>query len=240
MQFKKNPRDPQFGDPIDQYEEADQSEVESLEMRPEPAPRVRPRAEADLDGSARPASRAESLIDKHSSCDGKYETGQDLRIQGTVSGEIACGGLLTIEQGAVARARIEARDAIVRGSVDGDLACSGRLLLTSTAVVTGTLKAATLVVEEGARLSVTVETSVPVAAAPPVANETPAEPIPAPEAPPAADVSIGSTRGPSWSGERRPNAGAAADSGASRGSRQAPSFAFVPTTEERAATAERN
>ena len=241
MQLKKNPRDPQFSDPNNQYEDEFEAEDESLEVRPEPAPRARQRVEAETEPAPRPAARAESLVDARSTFDGKYETDQDLRVQGSVSGEIVCRGTLTIEQGATATARIQARDALVRGRVDGDIVCSGRLLLTATSVVTGTIKAATLVVEEGASLSGTVETVAAVPALPldveiPATAETPAL-APAPD-----PVSVSSTRGPSWGAERRTNGGAtaAAETVVTRSGRQAPSFAFVPTTEERATAAERN
>ncbi len=240
MQLKKNPHDPQFSDPNLHYDdEFEAAEDESLARRPEPTPRPRPRAEAE----AELAPRAESLVDAHSTFDGKYETDHDLRVQGAVSGEIVCRGTLIVEQGASARARVEARDALIRGRVDGDVVCSGRLLLTATAVVTGTIKAATLVVEEGASLSGTVEaapfTGTPVL---PLAVENPAAPetlATVPEAAPAA-ASTSSARGPSWGGERRTNGGPAPEPAPTRGSRQAPSFAFVPTTEERTVTRERN
>ncbi|HMO97257.1 MAG TPA: polymer-forming cytoskeletal protein, partial [Tepidiformaceae bacterium] len=99
-----------------------------------------------------------SLVDRHSSFDGRYETDHDLRVQGSISGEVVCRGLLTIEHEASARARIHARDAHIRGRLEGDIVCSGKLLLAATAVVTGTLKAPVLVVEEGASLSGSVDT----------------------------------------------------------------------------------
>jgi cytoskeletal protein CcmA (bactofilin family) len=78
---------------------------------------------------------------------------------GTVSGEIVCKGVLTIEQNATAKARIEAREATIRGRVDGDIVCSGRLLIASTAHVTGTIKAGALVVEDGASIRGNIETA---------------------------------------------------------------------------------
>jgi cytoskeletal protein CcmA (bactofilin family) len=103
--------------------------------------------------------RVESVVDASSTFDGHYTAEQDLRIQGTVSGEITCRGLLTIEQNASARARIDARDAEVFGSVDGDITCSGRLRLAGTAVLTGTVRTRTLIVEEGASITGSIETN---------------------------------------------------------------------------------
>jgi len=104
-------------------------------------------------------ARSESTVDAHSRFDGHYETDQDLRIFGTIAGEVVCRGTLTVERDAVAKARIEARDAFILGRVDGELVCTGKLVLTATAVVVGTVKAPTLVVEEGASLTGNVETA---------------------------------------------------------------------------------
>src|SRR5205814_3332075 len=101
----------------------------------------------------------ESVVDAHSSFDGRYETDKDLRVEGTISGEIICGGMFTVEREASARARIQTREAQIRGRLEGDIVCSGKLLLSSTAVVTGTMKAGALVVEEGATVSGSVDTA---------------------------------------------------------------------------------
>jgi cytoskeletal protein CcmA (bactofilin family) len=108
--------------------------------------------------AAQPARRAESVIDADSVVDGRYEAGQDLRVLGTVSGELVCRGLLSIEKGATAKAGIQAHEAHIRGQVEGDIVCNGRLLLASTAVVNGTIKAGSLVVEEGAAMIGTIQT----------------------------------------------------------------------------------
>ncbi|MEP7214791.1 MAG: polymer-forming cytoskeletal protein [Anaerolineaceae bacterium] len=122
------------------------------------APR-RPEFEGGVPSRPVISDPAASVVDAHSSFDGRYETDQDLRVEGRISGEVVCRGLLTIEQEATARAKIQAHDAVVRGRIEGDIVCTGRLLLTSTAVVTGTMVAGALVVEEGATLSGKVETA---------------------------------------------------------------------------------
>ena len=48
---------------------------------------------------------------------------------------------------------------IALGTCDGDIVCSGRLVLAGSAVVNGTIKAATFVVEEGATITGTVQTT---------------------------------------------------------------------------------
>ena len=100
-----------------------------------------------------------SIIDATATFDGRYEAAQDLIIMGTVSGEILCKGVLTIEQNASAKAKIAAHEANIRGRVDGDIVCSGRLLIASSAHITGTIKAGALVVEDGATIKGSVETA---------------------------------------------------------------------------------
>lgn len=157
MQIKKTQRDERYTDLTSAY--ADPSGTPDEYTVNQPRPGVRgPQNEAETE-TARQPSRQESVVDAESTFDGKYETARDLRILGHVSGEIVCRGLLTIEQDASAKAKIQARDVQVRGRVEGDLVCSGRLTITSTGVVTGTIKVATLVVEEGATVRGTVETA---------------------------------------------------------------------------------
>lgn len=165
MQLKKSPRD-------ERYPESGRYENESYgvepsdsysEFQPEAARTRVARSSAngreEGDGRTTAQVRSESLVDRNSSFDGRYETDHDLRVEGSISGEVVCRGMLTIEQEASARARIQAHDAQIRGRLEGDIVCTGKLTLTATAVVTGTLKAPVLVVEEGASLSGSVDTT---------------------------------------------------------------------------------
>lgn len=224
MQLKRSPRDVRYPDSVTRYEN-ESFGVEQAddygEFQPEPiAPRqARPSApaQAGSDDHSAAEARSESLVDRHSSFDGRYETDHDLRVEGSISGEVLCRGILTIEREASARARIQARDAQVRGRLEGDIVCSGRLLLAATAVVTGTIKATTLVVEEGASVSGTVDTTQK-HAAPELARPAGAAPsAPKPLAEPTATA-----REPIAAGPRN-------------GRREVPSFAIV-SSEERAAS----
>jgi cytoskeletal protein CcmA (bactofilin family) len=82
-----------------------------------------------------------------------------MRIEGSISGEVICRGLFTVDREATAKVRVTARDAHIHGRLEGDIVCSGKLQLSATAHVTGTLKAAVLVVEEGATVSGNVDTT---------------------------------------------------------------------------------
>ncbi|MGH2633273.1 MAG: bactofilin family protein [Tepidiformaceae bacterium] len=238
MQLKKTGREVGYADPRNATD-SDDLAVEGSEdyavhaadtmQRPNAG---RPRTEDEQDAPqprAQPVAHAESLIDAHSNFDGKYETDQDLRVQGSISGEVVCRGVFTVDQEATARARIQTRDALIRGRVEGDIVCSGRLLLASTSIVTGTLKSATLIVEEGATLTGNVETAAGVG--------TPrASGAAAPATVPAAET----RRNPTPLDERRNAAEAVAagngnGNGNGRNGRQAPNFAFVPADDRVAA-----
>lgn len=171
MQIKKNTRENRYGMPEQRYnesvipvglEEEPQADTSTMEystmpdeatQQPEPMTITRNR-----EGNAyAPAAVNESVIDGNSTFEGKFETDQDLRILGSIGGEVICRGRLTIEKDAVARAKLQARDATIRGRIDGDMICSGRLDLASTAVIHGTIKAGMLTVEEGATVQGSVE-----------------------------------------------------------------------------------
>ncbi|MCC6388576.1 MAG: polymer-forming cytoskeletal protein [Dehalococcoidia bacterium] len=187
---------------------------------------VRRGRESD-EGDTTASRRNESIIDAGSSFDGRYEAGEDLRILGSVSGEVICRGVLTIEKDAKAKARIEAREAVVRGTCDGDIVCSGRLVLAGSAVVNGTIKAATFVVEEGATITGTVQTMP--SAGGEVAAPAAAAPIPLKGEKAATEES---TETPGASGR-------GSSSRWTSRNREAPNFALV-SSEERSATLDRN
>ena len=162
--LRKTPRDERFGAPT-AYENELQAEYSNDPGSSDSAGEGSGRADGMTitrgqgGTTAAREGRGQSVIDAQSSFDGKFDAAQDLVIQGSISGEIVCRGLLTVEREATAKARIDARDAHIHGRIEGDIVCSGRLVLASTATVSGTIKAAALVVEEGATVRGSVETS---------------------------------------------------------------------------------
>jgi cytoskeletal protein CcmA (bactofilin family) len=227
MQLKKTSRDDRFTEPPGRFEDDVSPELDGAFEMPVavegPARQARsrtPEVEPEMPSVRQSeAARQESLVDAHSNFDGRYETQHDLRVQGTISGDIVCRGLLTIEQEATARARIQSRDAHVRGRLDGDIVCTGKLVIAATANVSGTIKAATLVVEEGATLSGSVETAAS-------ATRAPEAPVPSViTRTPVASVQV--------EPEERAEAPEPVGAAPLRSVRQAPNFAFVPSDERR-------
>jgi cytoskeletal protein CcmA (bactofilin family) len=224
MQLKKNPRDAQYDDLRDETGDERPLDIEDRDTTEDRITRNRTSDFSDNRANTR-GGGGESIIDAHSTFDGRFETEQDMRVMGTISGEVVCRGQFTVEQDATARSKVEAHDAVIRGRLEGDIVCSGRLLLANTGIISGTMKAATLVVEEGANVSGNVETTVaPLARVTPVASSSRGTP------PGSGDSSSGAS--PRTEKESAPAAST------TRSGRQAPSFAFVPS-DERARSAER-
>lgn len=176
MQLKKTPRDPRFFAADDHIRDSttliglehnkpefqeDSRMAQDPQSPPEGTTVTRTR------GEQVPAVVNESVIDGNSTFEGKFETDQDLRILGSIGGEVICRGRMTIEKDAIARAKLQARDATIRGRIEGDIVCSGRLDLATTAVIHGTIKAGLLAVEEGATVQGSVEVGNPPAISPP-------------------------------------------------------------------------
>jgi cytoskeletal protein CcmA (bactofilin family) len=221
MQLKKTQRDERYTDLTSAYADQPESPEEYPVNQPRSARGREQDADAEPQRQASPSQ--ESIIDADSTFDGKYETAQDLRILGNVSGEIVCRGLLTIERDASAKAKIQARDVQVRGRIEGDVVCSGRLTVTASGIVSGTIKVATLVVEEGATVRGTVET----ASSDPGLDE--------PEAPRPRETA---SKKESASKDATEESGKGSNGGrwnnSNRTTREVPSFALV-SSEERAA-----
>lgn len=99
-----------------------------------------------------------SVVDASSSFEGRVHSSGDLRVAGSVTGEVLCQGTLLVAEGATSAGRVRAGAVDVNGHVDGAVRCSGRMRLAGTAVVTAGIRAAALVVEAGASLRGHVET----------------------------------------------------------------------------------
>lgn len=176
MQLKKTPRDPRFLAADDHIrdttsliglEHNNPEFQEDSRMAQDPQSPPEGTTVTRTRGEQVPAVVNESIIDGNSTFEGKFETDQDLRILGSIGGEVICRGRMTIEKDAIARAKLQARDATIRGRIEGDIVCSGRLDLATTAVIHGTIKAGLLAVEEGATVQGSVEVGNPPAISPP-------------------------------------------------------------------------
>lgn len=103
------------------------------------------------DTSAEMNDPGTSVIDRNSEVEGTYNTSRDLRIEGRLSGNINCDGVLFISDGAEVDATVEAASIIVSGNLRGNIRCRGRMEITSSGSVGGEVTTGSLVIVEGAR-----------------------------------------------------------------------------------------
>jgi cytoskeletal protein CcmA (bactofilin family) len=84
---------------------------------------------------------------------GKLTVEGDIRVQGTVEGELMAGGDVTVEERARVQASIEGRNVSVRGEVTGDTVAHQRLTLTGSGTLNGNVRVGRLAIEDGATLN---------------------------------------------------------------------------------------
>ncbi len=93
------------------------------------------------------------LLGPRDSLVGKLTTEGDVRVQGTLEGELAAGGDVWIEDKATVKASIEGRNVQLRGQLEGDLVARDRLLLAGSGSVQGNVRVRRLAIEDGATLN---------------------------------------------------------------------------------------
>lgn len=85
----------------------------------------------------------------------------DLIVQGRMEGHIALQAHVTVEEGGIAVADVEAQDLTVHGQMNGNTDATGRISIASTAIYAGDLRAPRIVIQDGARFRGTIEMEVP-------------------------------------------------------------------------------
>ena len=92
-------------------------------------------------------------IGPRDSLSGTLTVDGDVRIEGTVEGEIHATGDINIEAAAELRATLNGNNVSVRGSVTGDVTATARLSLGGSGNVTGDVRASRLQVDDGATVN---------------------------------------------------------------------------------------
>jgi cytoskeletal protein CcmA (bactofilin family) len=78
----------------------------------------------------------------------------DLVIEGTVEGDVAVRGELTIaEGGSVSSEAVEAQTVTIAGALEGDVSATGPVRLAAGSRVRGNLRGSTVSIDDGARFS---------------------------------------------------------------------------------------
>jgi cytoskeletal protein CcmA (bactofilin family) len=98
---------------------------------------------------------------------GTVTTKDDIRIAGTVNGDLHIEGKCILAKTGVINGKLEAREADIAGTVEGESVTADRLTIRQTGVVKSDIKTRILLIEEGARF----EGNCSMSAAPAVASK---------------------------------------------------------------------
>jgi cytoskeletal protein CcmA (bactofilin family) len=107
-------------------------------------------AEFDWNPESPMAFEAASLVDRHSSFDGTFQSQQDLRVEGSLKGNVSCDGTLFVAEGAAVTASVDAEHVTVAGDLSGEIRCRGRLQILPSGRVRAKVSTGSLVIQEGA------------------------------------------------------------------------------------------
>ena len=98
-----------------------------------------------------------SVIGAGTRLQGRVSGKGDLRIDGSVRGNVAVGGAAEIGEGASVEGDLEAESLDLPGTLVGDAVTRGPIAVRKTATVRGDLKGARVSVEAGARVAARLE-----------------------------------------------------------------------------------
>jgi cytoskeletal protein CcmA (bactofilin family) len=115
---------------------------------------------------AAPATPGIVVLGPRDSLVGTLTVDGDVRIEGTLDGEVSATGEVNVHSTGTARAQISARDIVVSGTVEGNIVARELVTLDETASFAGDVRAARLRVDDGATVNGTI-TMAPAGDAPP-------------------------------------------------------------------------
>ncbi|HMO38720.1 MAG TPA: polymer-forming cytoskeletal protein [Saprospiraceae bacterium] len=97
-----------------------------------------------------PSSSANCVVAKGTKIEGNFRSPENIRLDGTVVGEVRCDKKLVMGEGSLVEGKIFAQDAVVMGAVKGDVQITETLHLQGTAKIEGNITAKAMIVDEGA------------------------------------------------------------------------------------------
>lgn len=92
-----------------------------------------------------------NMVSEQTTIQGIISGKNDIRISGTVDGEIEIEAKCIVSSSGMVRGNINSKDADIAGKVEGHVVSANRLILRQTAHVTGDIKTNVLLIEEGAK-----------------------------------------------------------------------------------------
>jgi cytoskeletal protein CcmA (bactofilin family) len=94
---------------------------------------------------------ATTVIAKGTTIEGKFACGENVRLDGSIHGEVQVDKRFVMGEGSYVQGNIAARNAAIKGKIKGDLNIKEALHLMDSAVIEGNISAKTMIVDEGAR-----------------------------------------------------------------------------------------
>ncbi|MBK8493262.1 MAG: polymer-forming cytoskeletal protein [Saprospirales bacterium] len=91
------------------------------------------------------------VISKDTVIEGNFSAEQDVRIDGTIKGDVRCTKRIVIGETGKVVGKVNAESAVVMRAINGEIAILDLLQLKATALVDGNLQAKSILVEEGGR-----------------------------------------------------------------------------------------
>lgn len=96
------------------------------------------------------STRAPTLVGAGSLIEGRLAVAGPMSLSGSIVGDGAIGGALSIAAGAHWRGNVQAASAVVAGQLTGELTIDGKLEIGSQAVLRGSIRARIIAIAEGA------------------------------------------------------------------------------------------
>lgn len=93
-----------------------------------------------------------NIISAGSVLTGTLKSKSDLRISGTVEGEVNAESKCIVSESGLIKGDMIAKEADIAGTIDGEIKVTNRLVLRSSAKVIGDIQTKVLMVEEGAHI----------------------------------------------------------------------------------------
>ncbi|MEM1218495.1 MAG: polymer-forming cytoskeletal protein [Bacteroidota bacterium] len=104
------------------------------------------------------------VVSKDTAIEGSFQADQDVRLDGSVKGDVKCSKRLVLGETGKIEGTVEDQHAVIMGTIEGEILVKETLTLKSTALINGNLSAKGIQVEEGARYNGTLKVGGPVTA----------------------------------------------------------------------------
>jgi cytoskeletal protein CcmA (bactofilin family) len=94
-----------------------------------------------------------AVLGKGTNLRGRIAGDGDLRVEGTISGDVSVKGHLAVEGGAEITADVQARSVVVEGAIEGDISAVEAVAIRAGGRVSGAIRGASISIEEGATVN---------------------------------------------------------------------------------------